>query len=135
GRISGVASPTNGTNASTEFVVPRSIPIEKRVVAILKTYPDAGPTLFRADLELDFPSAIGIRVLHPELKDSEFRDDSVNTHRHHLARQDGVDCRDFDFEQASVLKFTFGIRKYLSRCVAASHGGRKESELRRTAGN
>src|SRR6266478_1989090 len=133
-RISGVASPTNGANASTEFVVPRSIPIEKRALAIVKSLP-GGPALFRADLAPDFPSAIGIRVLHPELKDSEFRDDRVDTNRHHLPRRDVVDCRDLDFEHAGVLKFTFGIRKYLSRRVAASHGGGEESELRWTAGN
>jgi hypothetical protein len=60
-------------------------------------------------LELDLPSAIGVRVLHPELKHAELRDDGVDADRHYLSQRDVVERGDLDFEQAGVLKVTFGV--------------------------
>src|SRR5580700_7457547 len=133
-RISGVASPSKGANARAELVVPRSMPMEKRAWAFVKTYL-RDRALFSADLELHLPSAIGVRVLHPKLKDAELCDDGVHSDRHHLPYRDIANRRNLDFEQASVLKITFGVRKDLSRSVAASHGGGEEPELRRAAGD
>src|SRR6516165_5057660 len=132
--ISGVPSPSKGANARAELVVPRSIPMEKRAWAFVKTYLRER-ALFRADLELHLPSAIGVRVLHPKLKDAELCDDGVHADRHHLPRRDIAKRWNLDFEQASVLKIAFGVRQDLSRCVAASHRGGEEPKLRRAAGD
>src|SRR5271166_5572081 len=129
-KISAVASPTNGTNASAELVVPRSIPMEKRAWAIVKGTSGGRSALFGADLELDLPSAVGVHVLHPELKNAELRDDRVGPDRNHLPRRDVAKRRDLDFKEAGVLKVSFGVGKDLSRLVAASHGGGEEPELR-----
>ena len=40
---------------------------------------------------------------HPKLKDAKFGDDGADADRHHLPHRD-VQCRDRDFEQASVIK-------------------------------
>ena len=48
-------------------------------------------TLFRADLELDLPAAIGVRMLHPKLKNAEFGDDGVDPHRHRLPGRELLD--------------------------------------------
>ena len=66
--------------------------------------PDAAPALFRADLELDLPSAIRVRVFHPKLKNAELRDDGVDVDRHHLPHRNVAERRDLNFEQASVLR-------------------------------
>src|SRR5215216_34426 len=110
-RVSGFASPSRDTNASTELVVPRSIPIEKRAGAITKDR----SVLFRADLKLDLPSAIRVRVLHPEFECSKLCYDGVDAHRHDLPRWDIGKRRKFNFQQAGLLQFTFGIGKDLSR--------------------
>ena len=48
-------------------------------------------------------------MLHPDLKYAEFRDDGVDADRHYLPQRDVVERRDLDFEQAGVLKVTFGV--------------------------
>jgi len=95
--------------------------------------PEARKALFCADLELDLPSAIRVRVLHPELKYAEFGDDRIESDRYHLPHGGVLERRDLDFEYACVFKVTFGVGKDLSRCVAASHGRGEEPELRPTA--
>src|SRR4051794_28209671 len=100
-RTSGVPSPTSGANASAELVVPRSIPMAKRARSFVKNSLHRRP-LLRADLELNLPSAIGVRVPHPKLKDPKFGDDGADEDRHRLPHRD-VLCRDRDFEQASVI--------------------------------
>src|SRR2546423_12904888 len=83
-RTSGVPSPTSGANASAELVVPRSIPMAKRARSFVKNYlqrREAVRPLFRADLELNLPSAIGGRVPHPKLKDGKFSDDGGGADR------------------------------------------------------
>ena len=107
--------------------------MEKRAWAFDKTYL-RDRALFSADLELHLPSAIGVRVLHPKLKDAELRDDGVHADRHHLPHRDIGKRWNLDFEQACVLKIAFGVRQDLSRRVAASHGGGEEPKLRRAAG-
>src|SRR5215831_13835181 len=112
-RTSGVPSPTSGANASAELVVPRSIPMAKRARSFVKNYTSGGGRLlFRADLELNLPSAIGVRVPHPKLKDAEFRDDRADADRHHLPHRN-VQCWDRDFEQASVIKLALGVGENL----------------------
>src|SRR5215475_7090987 len=74
-------------------------------------------------------------MLHPKLQNAQFRDDRVDADGHHLPRRDIAQRGDLDFEQAGVVKFTFRIRKDLSRCVAASDGRGEEPEFRRAAGN
>ena len=95
--------------------------------------PEAGKALFCADLELDLPSPIGVRMLHPKLKYTQFGDDGVEADRYHLPRWDVPERRNLDFKHARVLKVTFGVGKELSRRVAASHGRREEPEFRCTA--
>src|SRR5690348_6127674 len=124
-RNSGVPSPTNGANARAELVVPRSMPMEKRAWAFVKTYL-RDRALFRAHLKFHLPSAIGVRVLHPKLKDPELCDDGVHANWDHLPYRDIAKRRNIDFEQASFLEITFGVRQDLSRCVAASHRGGEE---------
>src|SRR5215472_2556514 len=85
--------------------------------------------LFRTDLELDLPSAIGVRVLHPKLKNAELRDDGVDADRNHLPYWHVAKRRDLNFEQASVLKIALGIGEDLSRRVAASYRGGEEPEF------
>src|ERR1700757_1949565 len=133
-RTSGVPSPTSGANASAELVVPRSIPMAKRARSFVKTTSRGGPALFRADLELNLPSAIGVRVPHPKLKDAKFGDDGADADRHHLPHRD-VQCRDRDFEQAGVIKLTLGVGEYLSWRIAASYRGGEKPKLRRAAGD
>ena len=89
--------------------------------------PEAVRPLFRADLELNLPSAIGVRVPHPKLKDAKFGDDGADADRHHLPHRD-VQCRDRDFEQASVIKVTLGVGEDLSRRIAASYRGGEKPE-------
>src|SRR6476469_5310146 len=134
-RTSGVPSPTSGANASAELVVPRSIPMAKRARSFVKNYLQrAARPLFRADLELDLPSVIGVRMPHPKLKDAKFGDDGADVDRHHLPHRD-VQCRDRDFEQASVIKLTLGVGEYLSRRIAASYRGGEKPKLRLAAGD
>src|SRR4051794_13450455 len=134
-RTSGVPSPTSGANASAELVVPRSIPMAKRARSFVKNYLQrAARPLFRADLELNFPSAIGVRVPHPKLKDAKFGDDGADEDRHRLPHRD-VLCRDRDFEQASVIKVTLGVGEDLSRRIAASYRGGEKPKLGRAAGD
>src|SRR3954453_4395742 len=87
-RTSGVPSPTSGANASAELVVPRSIPMAKRARAFVKNYLQRRSALFRADLELNLPSAIGVRVPHPKLKDAKFGDDGADANGPHLSHRD-----------------------------------------------
>src|SRR6516225_9037422 len=87
-----------------------------------------------ADLELNLPSAIGVRVPHPKLKDAKFGDDGADADRHHLPHGD-VQCGDRDFEQASVIKVTLGVGEDLSRRIPASYRGGEKPKLRRAAGD
>src|SRR6185369_12408849 len=81
-----------------------------------------GPALFRADLELNLPSAIRVRVPHPKLKDAKLGDDGADEDRHRLPHRD-VLCRDRDLEHASVVKLTLGVGEDLSRRITASYRG------------
>src|SRR5256885_15900651 len=69
--------------------------------------PEAVRSLFRADLELNLPSAIGVRVSHPKLKDAKLGDDGAGADRHHPPRPD-VQCRERHLAQARVIKLTLG---------------------------
>src|SRR4029077_17349499 len=99
-RISGVASPSKGANARAELVVPRSMPMEKRAWAFVKSYL-RDRALFRAELEFHLPMGIWIRGLHPKIKNAELCDDGVHSDRHHLPYRDIANRRNLDFEQAS----------------------------------
>ena len=95
--------------------------MEKRARAIVQDSTlEAGKVIFCADLELDFPSAIGVRVLHPELKYAKFGDDGVETDRYHLPRWTVLESRNLDFKHALVLKVTFGVGKVPGRAGAGS---------------
>src|SRR6266566_1338685 len=123
-RISDFASPSSGTKAKAQLVVPRSIPMLKRDVGILAWY-----RLLRPDLEFDLPSAIRINVLHPQFKRAHFSHDGVDLHRNDVPRREIRERRQVDLEQARFLQLTFGIRQDLSRSVAASHRRRVEPEF------
>ena len=70
-----------------------AIPMEKRAGHRLNSGGRQGP-FFCADLELDLPSAIGVRVLHPERKYAEFSDDGLEVDWYHLLRGGRPRARD-----------------------------------------
>ena len=106
------------------------LPLETQIAFVKNYLQEAVRPLFRADLELNLPSAIGVRVPHPKLKDAKFGDDGADADRHHLPHRD-VQCRDRDFEQASVIKLTLSVGEYI--CPGVSPLRTEEEKNRNSA--
>ena len=131
-----VASPTNGTYASAELVVPRSMPMEKRAVIADASHPasQGRPYSVRTWNSIFHRRSELVCFIQSSSVPSSVTTASIRT---------GTTCpagsigqrRNLDFEQAGFLQLTFGIGQDLSRRVAASHGGGEEPELRRLAGD